>query len=108
MPEALVEVAELVDPLGAEPEGLADDLGGLDGALAGPAVERGQLDPGQGFGELLGELGHLGLAAVAERDVEDALDAVLLVVDGRAGSNQDHLGHSRDGGSAVGTGPPPR
>ena len=48
LPEPLVEVAELVDPLGPQAEGLADGLGGADDALAGPAVEGGQLDAVEG------------------------------------------------------------
>src|SRR3954454_14842026 len=61
LPEPLVEVAEVVDPPGSEAEGLADGLGGADGALAGPAVEGGEGGGGGGGGgELLGELGDLG------------------------------------------------
>ena len=44
LPEPLVEVAQLVDPLGAQAQGPADGLGGADDALAGAAVQGGQLD----------------------------------------------------------------
>src|SRR5262245_55520722 len=42
LPEALIEVAEVIDPSRPQAEGLAEDLGGADDALAGPAVEGGQ------------------------------------------------------------------
>ena len=74
----------------------------------GPAVERGELDPVERPGQLLGELGDLGPPPVAQGDVEDPLDPVLLVVDGGAGADQDDLGHSCDGGPAGRAGALPR
>ena len=105
LPEALVEVAELVDPAGAEAQGPADGLGGPDGALARAAVEGGESTTPASCSARLGDLGP---AAVAQGDVEDALDPVLLVVDRRAGADQDDLGHSCDGGPAGWAGALPR
>ena len=51
LPEPLVEVAEVVDPLGAQAEGLADGLGGADDALARPAIEGGEGDAVERGGE---------------------------------------------------------
>ena len=48
LPEPLVEVAQLVDPPGAEAQGLADGLGRPQGVLARSAVEGGELDAGEG------------------------------------------------------------
>ncbi len=108
LPEPLVEVAELVDPPGAEAEGLADGLGGPEGVLARARSRGRRARCRRGRGELLGELGDLGPAPVAQGDVEDPLDAVLLVVDRGAGADQDDLGHSCDGGPAGWAGALPR
>src|SRR5262245_4862682 len=94
LPEPLVEIAEVIDALGTQPEGPADGLCRADDALTGAAVERGQRGLRAGFGEPGGERGHLGTPALAERDVERSLDAVPLVVDRGAGANQHDLGHS--------------
>ena len=54
LPEPLIEVAELVDPLGTDAHDLADDLRGPDRVLAGAAVERGQRGVAQALGDLPG------------------------------------------------------
>jgi hypothetical protein len=72
LPEPLIEVAQLVDPLGPQADGAADGLGGADDALAGSTVQRGQLDAGEALG--------LGLL---DRVVDDgtALDAALALAE---------------------------
>ena len=108
LPEPLVEVAQLVDPPGAEAQGPADGLGGPEGVLARARSRGRPARRRRAAGQLLGQLGDLGPAAVAQGDVEDALDPVLLVVDRRAGADQDDLGHSCDGGPAGRAGALPR
>src|SRR5207253_552774 len=104
LPEPLVEVAEVVELLGSQAEDAADGLGGADDALTGAAVERREIEARQSRGEF----GDLSATPVAQGDVENALDAVLLVVGRRAGADQNDLGHSRDGAPAVGAGTSPR
>ena len=108
LPEPLVEIAQLLDAAGPEAQRSADRLGGADGVLAGSAIQGGQFDTDQSLDELLGQPGDLGPAPLAERDVEDALNAILLVVDRRAGADQDDLGHSCDRGPAGWVGARPR
>ena len=108
LPEPLVEVAQLVDPPGADAQCPADRLGRPVGVLGRAAIEGSQGDPARGRSQLLDELGDLGPAPIAQGDVENPLDAVLLIVDGGAGADQDDLGHSCDGEPAWGAGPLPR
>src|SRR6185312_7841828 len=104
LPEPLVEVAQIVDLLRAQAEGLSHRLGGSNDALARPAVECGELNARQRFSEPFGQLGDFRPASFAQRDIEYALEAILLVIGGRAGPDQDHLGHSWESDPAVGAG----
>ncbi len=78
--------------------------------LARAAIKCGQFGgPEKRSGEKLhGQLGDFRPASVAQRDVEHALNAVLLVIDRGAGPDQDDRGHSCDGGPAWGAGALPR
>ncbi len=96
LPQSLIEVAKIFDAFGSKAEHLADRLGGSEDTLAGSAIEGGH----RGTGEALGQGNHFDAAPVGEWDVEDTLHAVLLVVDRRAGADQDHLGHTWDAASA--------
>jgi hypothetical protein len=87
LPEALVEVAEVVEALGAEAEVAADDFGGFEDAFAGAAVEGGEARGGEAGGEVEG----LGASALGERDIKDSLHPVLLVIGRGAGPDQDDL-----------------
>src|SRR5262245_44642816 len=67
LPESLIEVAELIDPLGTHTDDLADDLRGPDGVLAGAAVQGGQGGFAQAVRELLGHSDHFAPPLLAER-----------------------------------------
>ncbi len=62
LPEPLIKVAQVVQPLRAEADRPANRLGGAHNALAGAAVQGDQV----GSGNLLGERDHLGAAALAQ------------------------------------------
>ena len=88
LPEPLVEVSQLIDAFGPQAQGLAEDLGGPNHAFPRPAVKSGKcpvrVRPGEGFGQPVG----LGLPTLAQRNVENALNAILLVIECRAGTDQ--------------------
>ncbi len=104
LPQALVEVAEVVDPLGTKAEHPSDSLGRADHALGGAAVEGRKRE----VGEALGEGSDFDATSIGERDIQDTLHAVLFVVNRRAGADQDHLGHVLDAASAGRADTPPR
>ena len=43
--------------------------------------------------ELLGHPYDFIMTALAERDIQNALNAILLIIERRAGANQNHLRH---------------
>jgi hypothetical protein len=104
LPEPLIKVAKFVDTSRPKPNCAADDFGRPEGALAWSAVERDEFN----LGNPLRKTGDFGAAAIAQGEVKDALDPVLLVVDGRARPDKDHLGHSCDGSPADSVGALPR
>src|SRR5271157_2771266 len=110
LPETLIEVPQLVDPSGAKAQGLAHDLRGADDALARPAIKSRKGSAALSGGQRLGQAGRLGASSVAQGDIKNALNTVLLVVECRAGPDQCHLyhrnGHQAPKTSAVAKIPP--
>ena len=92
LPESLVEVAEFVDSFGTDRQGLADDFRGSNHILARTTVQGRERRAVQALCQRLGHPCHFALAALAERDVEDSLHAILLVVNRRAGLGSEPLG----------------
>ena len=88
LPEPLVKVPQLVDSLGPKPQGLADDLRGANHVLPRPAVERSVHALSPVLGQRLRQPVGLGRPALAQGNVENALNAVLLVIECRAGTDQ--------------------
>ena len=104
LPEPLVEISKLIDAARPQSDHLADRLGGPGDTLAGSAVERGEFHPLEFLGERDDKPGHLGPSAFTERDVEDPLDALLLVIGRCTGPDQDDLGHCLVNGPEPGSG----
>src|SRR5208283_2805459 len=93
LPETLIEVPQLVDPSGAKAQGLAHDLRGADDALARPAIKSRKGSAVLSGGQRLGQAGRLGAPSVAQGNIKNALNTVLLVVECRAGPDQCNLYH---------------
>src|SRR5271157_4757646 len=82
---------DLLDPSGAKAQGLAHDLRGADDALARPAIKSRKGSAVLSGGQRLGQACRLGASSLAQGDIKNALNPVLLVVECRAGPDQCHL-----------------
>ncbi len=89
LPQTQIYVLQAVDGFGFQLELLANDFSGFLGGSAGGSVEGlGNVDL-----KLFGDLRSFLPTAFAERNIQDALNASLMIVIGASGPKENYLDH---------------
>src|SRR5689334_11931764 len=78
LPEPLIEISQIIDPPGSQPQGLADDLGGTHHAVTRTAIQGGKRRSHRTRGQRFPQASRLDMPPLVQGDVEDPLNAVLL------------------------------
>ncbi len=89
LPQAVIDILQVVDFLDLGAQGLGHGRAGLPGGLVGRRIDDGDLELPQLGADLL----DLGVPLGVERDIERTLNASLFVVVGRTRTNQHDLDH---------------